>query len=101
MSDVVYRIVADLGTTGGLTSGALSSKLADLDSGVTKIGSGMRGLASSMSSMFTDTVEKVASIGLHMAKWGIVGGVGLAITGVSKFNDELERTQISLASIFN
>lgn len=97
--DVVYRVVAKLDTEGDLTSGSAKSKLSELDSQVTKIGSGLQHIGESMLGTFTNAVERVAEIGFSIAKLG----AGMAAAGAAfgvRFNDQMEQTQMSLASIF-
>src|ERR1019366_9327127 len=73
----------------------------DLDKSVSKIGGTIGGLGRSFTEMFSGVVDKVAEVGVGIAKWGTIGALGVVTLGVTKLNAEFEKTQISMAAVFN
>lgn len=71
-----------------------------MDKSVSKIGSGLKDIGGGLSDIFTDIVEKVGRVALKFGEMGVAGAAAATAFGL-KFNDELEQTQISIASIFS
>src|ERR1041385_4740666 len=74
--------------------GSMTSGLNGLGSSLSKIGGDIRGA-------FEGAVESVASVAEGLVKLGAVAAMGAVTYGVVKLNNELEKTKISLATIFN
>lgn len=100
MGDVTYRVVAQLDTQGELVSGTAKSKIADLDTNITKIGSGMRFIAGSVAQTFTAAVDKAVELGIKVGTIGVGLGAAATLFGI-KFNDQMEQLKISLGTIFS
>jgi hypothetical protein len=64
------------------------------------MGSAIEGFGSRMGSALDSVINKVADVGIGLAKWGAVGLFAGAAYGVGKLNAELETATISLAAIF-
>lgn len=102
MSDLTYRLIVDMGVHGSLAPAMdrVGSKAAGLDSAFKRVRDSAAELGSTLSNAFTAAVEKAADIGLSLAKVGAVAAGGALTYGVVSLNNELEKTQISLAAIF-
>lgn len=102
MSDVTYRVVVDLSTQGDLGKAldGTQSKLAGLDSSFSKLGSSVSDFGGKLADAFTGAVEKAGQLAMTMGKLGAVAAGAGVTYGVMKLNNELEKTQISLAAIF-
>jgi hypothetical protein len=102
VSDVVYSVEVRY-----LQSGNLAAGLKDSSSALDKIGSAFSGI-SSIAGSFNSVLDTVGSTILGLAAsatTGLVtaaaGGFAMATVAAFHFNDELERTQLSLANIAN
>jgi hypothetical protein len=60
-----------------------------------------KSIGGGISGVFEGAVEKVASIGVGLAKIGAGAGLAAVTYGVVGLNAELEKTTVSLASVFN
>ncbi len=99
MPDVSYKVEIELSTKGNLSRqlGGFASKAEGLDGLFAKVG----GAASKIGDAFEGAVEKAASLAGTMAKLGGAAAVGGLVYGVVGINNELEKTQISLAAIYS
>jgi len=99
VADVTYKVEVELSTKGNLASklGGFASKAESLDGLFAKVG----GAASKIGDAFEGAVEKAASLAGTMAKLGGAAAIGALAYGVVGINNELEKTEISLAAIFN
>ena len=103
MSDLTYRLVVDLSTTGtlGPALAGANASAAKLGGSLKSVGSEMKSLASSAAGAFTAVGDMVVGA---MASAGKIAGVALAggvAYGVTHINAELEKMQVSLAAIFS
>jgi hypothetical protein len=99
LADVSYKVEIELSTKGNLASklDGLSNKADALDGLFSKVG----GAASKIGDAFEGAVEKAASLAATMAKLGGAAALGAMAYGVVGINNEIEKTQIGLAAIFN
>lgn len=110
MADTKYTVEVEVKTTGdfeGKVPGMLdrAGKHADtFESKLGQIKGGFEKLASASATMmapFDMVASKVFDLGVGMAKLGAAAGIGIATYAVTKLNNELEKTQISMAAIMN
>lgn len=100
--DTTYRLIVDMSARGTLVPAMdrVGTKAKGLDDAFKKVGESAAAVGATLASAFTGAVEKVADIGMTMAKVGAVAAGGALAYGVTHLNNELEKTQISLAAIF-
>jgi len=110
MADTKYTVEVEVKTTGdfeGKVPGMLDKAGRHADTFESKLGQirgGFEKLASASAGMmapFDAVAHKVLDLGVGLAKLGAAAGIGIATYAVTKLNNELERTQISMASIMN
>ncbi|HEX7600762.1 MAG TPA: hypothetical protein VF316_04115 [Polyangiaceae bacterium] len=109
MGDVLHRVVVDLilngqgGSVGsfGPSISQAESRLGALESRASGVASTLAGVGSGMADAFTSSVESVGRIvtGLGMAAG--MAGIGAVVHGVMGLNNEAEKLQISLGTIFS
>lgn len=98
MSDVEYRIVTNLDTSGDFESKLPSAgKLSGIDSAFSKIGSSLKSTVGTVSDLFESAVEKVAGLTIKAATFGAAMSAAAVGFGV-KFNSEIEQVRLGLAS---
>lgn len=107
MAGTRYIVELDLQQKGDFGTSKLQGNIGKLQGGVSKlsdafhtIGSG-GGIFSSVVGVMDSIVAKVADVGMGIAKWGAAAAVGGATYGVVSLNNELEKTRISLGTIFS
>lgn len=96
--DITFKSTGDIGLSrlsGGVSR--LDGSVSRLQSGVSQIGSGFSRLMAPVDYV----AGKVFSVAESFAKWAVVGGIGAATYGVVGLNNELEKTKISLGTIFS
>jgi hypothetical protein len=98
LSDATYQVEIQLSTKGNLASslGGLTGHAASLDTSFANVGASVSALGASLDS----AVDRAAGLAITLAK---IGGaaIGAGLTyGVVKLNNELEKTGIALAAIF-
>ncbi len=98
-----YLVEIDMQMKGDLSAkvGAATSHTDKLDSSLKRAGSSMMDLGAGAAGAFTGAIERVGTLVAHVGMLGAAAGVGIITAGVVKFNNELEKTQISLGAIFN
>lgn len=111
MSDVTYTVETIFESRGSgqlehATFGAgghagFQSKIGATEGAFRRLNDTLQGMGRSVMAPFDAIAHKAAEIGVGLGKMGIAGGVGLATYGVVKLNNELERTQISLAAMMS
>jgi len=113
MSDIAYRLVVDLSTRGSLAGdlAKVGDKAGSVEKlgasakaaagGLEKVGDAAKSVGSSVAGLFESAVEKVAGLTVAMAKVGAGAGLAAVTYGVVGLNAELEKTTVSLASVFN
>lgn len=102
-ADIAYRLIVDLSTRGSLAPELqkVGAQAKSIDSGFKNLGASLGSVMSSVGGVIEGIGDRVVGIGVGLAKMAAVGaGAGIAY-GVGKLNSELEKTQISLAAIFN
>jgi hypothetical protein len=107
MSGTRYIVEIDLRTIGNLQDFG-SKSMGHAASNASKMQSGIRSAyqaASALSGRLMGVADRAAAVAVSFARWGAIIGGGAAIGaiayGVKGINNELEKTQISLAAIFN
>lgn len=98
-----YKVEIDLTTKGDLPSATrkATSGFQSADAAAGKLMGTLRGVGAGIMAPLDAVASKVWDITSAAAKMAGAAGFGLAAYGVAKFNNELERTQISLGAIFN
>jgi hypothetical protein len=113
MADISYRLIVELATKGSLQKDI--GKVADASGGLEKVknaaanaggsidkaGDALKNLGSTAIGVFEGAVERVASFTAGLAKVGAGVGIAAVAYGVGHLNAELEKTTVSLASVFN
>lgn len=97
----VYQVVVDLQTRGDLGVTRTRSGLGQLESGFSRVKDLARDIGTGAASALDRVATSALNVGSTIAKWGAVAGVGAVTYGVVGLNSELEKTKISLASIFS
>lgn len=102
MNDIAYRLIVDMSSRGSLGSqlDRVGAQAKGVDGAFRKIADSAAGLGRTFADSFTGVVESVGAATLGLVKLGAVAGAGAAAYGVAHLNNELEKTQISLAAIF-
>jgi len=100
--DLTYRLVVDMSARGtlGPSLDTLGRRGSDLDGLFGRLGQGASAIGGKLSSAFEGAVEKAADLAATVATLGAAAGFGAVTYGVAHLNNELEKTQISLAAIF-
>ena len=98
-----YKVAIEFETKGDFENkiGGASTKLGAANHAAMRFSETMMGLGSRVMAPIDAVVGKIAGLGASLAKIGTAAGVGAAVYGVSSLNNELEKTQISMAAIFN
>lgn len=112
MADISYRLIVDLSTRGSLASDV--AKIGEKAGGVEKVGraaertsesfqkagNALQEMGTRAAGVFESVVEKAAGVAVSLAKFGAGAGIAAAAYGVGHLNAELEKTTVSLASVF-
>jgi hypothetical protein len=103
MSDLNYRLVVDMSTKGTLGSQLerMGPRAQSADSALKRVGESARSIGGDIAGAFTGAVEKVGGLTLALGKLGAIAAGGAIAYGVAGLNNELEKTQISLAAILS
>lgn len=103
MSDLTYRLVVDMSTRGSLVP--QTEKLGKAGGDLTKSLGGVKdlvgGVASGLAGAFTGAVEKAAQLSATLGAAGAAAGIAALGYGVMHVNSELEKANVSLATIFS
>lgn len=102
-ADVTYKVEIEL-----LTKGSLTDKLAHVSGHAERLDGLLHTVSSTASSMagaiggaFEGAADRAAGLVATLAKVTAVGAGGALAYGVMQLNNELEKTQIALATIFS
>lgn len=114
MADTKYVVEVEVNSTGNFESkipGALGratqhadnfeSKLNKVHGGLERLVGTARSVGSTMMAPFDAAAHAALGFGTAMAKVGAIAAFGAITAGVVSLNGELERTQISMATIMN
>lgn len=101
MADTTYRVVLDLAVQGDLGAkvGGLASHANAASSAMSSLGSLGASVGASIASHMATAIDKVERLGMAALKIGGAGVLAGAAYGVASLNNELEKSQISLATI--
>lgn len=103
MSDLTYRLVVDMSTKGSLVPATekLGKAGGDLTKSLGSVRDAVGGIAGGLAGAFTGAVEKATQIAATLGAAGAAAGVAGLVYGVTNLNSELEKANVSLATIFS
>lgn len=104
MAGTTYDVNIEFHQKGDLGVSRLAPAVASLNSGVSRLTGGVSQIGAGFSRLMAPldaVVSRIVDAGIGIAKWGAAGAIGLATYGVVGLNNELEKTRISLATIFS
>lgn len=101
MNDTVYRVLIDCQLRGGENIAHAAHGLEDLKSHLGSLGGLASSAGSQLAGAFTGTVEAVGAMTAAFAGGAIVAGIHQVVDGIVNINNQLEKTQIAIADIFN
>ena len=103
MSQRIYRVTLDLSTRGDLATplAGVATHADRASSNLSHVRDELAAIGSSLGSAFTGAVEKVGAMAASIGMVAGAAGLGAIVYGVGHLNSELEKTTISLATIFS
>ena len=104
MADILHRVIVEMVQGGALSASSFAAsagKLDQMERASGRISQNFVNMGSQLADAFTGAVEKVGALGVGLAALGAGAGLAAIKYGVVNLNSELEKTTISLGTIFN